>query len=277
MCADTSGAACPGPRDVQFVELYEQGLSLRRIAAATGASLPQIRRALSDAGVAVPMRGRGRKRPTTWALPPAEAAPLLRVLYIDYRMTRAQLALLFGVDEHRLRVWMRHVGIGTRTRGGANREDRKRLDELSARRLYVESGRTADEVAAATGHTRRDVLASLHETGLPVRVPNSAPREDHVLLDELYEDDLVSAAITKHGIPVNRRTGRLHERFPTPIELSPPMLREFYESCGLAAFHIELLTGHPQATVRRKLNQAGIPARPPGGLSPFRRRHRRRS
>lgn len=272
---ESGGSDDPAVSNAQVVSLYERGMSVRRIAAQTGIGRRQVRSALADADVPVAPRGRGRPRPTQQTPVPRNVAKLLPVLYVEHGWTRSEVATFFGVAEHRVRAWMRHAGITSRTRGSANREDRRRLELGLAEELYIVLGYTADEVASATGHTRRDVLASLHEAGLPVRVPNSATGEDHVILDELYDDPLVADTLNKHAIPAVRTPGPLHLRFPTRVDLTDSALRELYQDCGLAVIHIELLTGQPSATVRKLLKRADIPARPAGGLSPFRRRHRR--
>jgi hypothetical protein len=226
------------------------------------------------AGFEIAPRGTGRARPNRRLPIPDEVHQLLPLLYVDLRMTRGQVAAFFGVPEARVRAWLTRLGIRTRTRGAANREDRARLDPELVERLYVALAHTADEVGGEAGAGRAIVLSTLHEAGLPVRVPNSV--EEHVLLDDLYADPLVRSAIRRFGLPVADVAGPLHERFPTPVPLTAPLLRELYEGCGLAVVHIELLTGQPSATVRHRLGAAGVVQRAPGGLSPFVKRSRER-
>lgn len=264
------------PDAIWLVSQYQLGESVRALSQSTGLSRNRIRQVLAAANVPVLPRGRGRHRPTRQTPLTPETEARIRLLYTHAQLSRREVADRLGVKEHLVRAWMKRHGIRTRTRGRGNREDRRRVDPTEVTELYVESGCTADEVALKTGHTRHDVLASLHEEGLPVRVPNSGTTEDHVVLEELYDDALVLATLAEHGVPHVHAPGRLHERFPNPVPLSDALLRDLYVGCGLAVVHIELLTGHPSATLATRLRTAGVPARPPGGLSPFRRRHRAR-
>jgi len=249
-------------------------MSLNRIVAELRVTQRQARAWVVAAGFEVAPRGTGRARPNRRVPIPDEVRRLLPMLYCDLRMTRGQVADFFGVSEARVRVWLGRLGIRTRTRGRANREDRTRIDPELAGKLYVALEYTADEVGAEAGARRQAVLQTLHEAGLPVRVPNS--REEHVVLHDLYADPHVRDAIQRYGLPVADVPGPLHERFPTPVPLTEPLLRELYDGCGLAVVHIEMLTGQPSVTVRRRLVQAGVPLRGAGGLSPFVRRHRER-
>ena len=85
-------------------------------------------------------RGQGRGLPTTRVPIPAEVVEQLATLYLERRLTRAEVAEHFGVSENRVRLWLRHLGIRTRTRGAANREDRARQPEADGLPL-VDLGR----------------------------------------------------------------------------------------------------------------------------------------
>ncbi len=234
-----------------------------------------VRALLSEAGAKVPARGRGRPRPATRLPRPQNLPQVLRALYLDQGMTRREIADELGVPEHRVRAWLTESGITPRTRGGANREDRHRVPRDDLEKLYVDERLTSAEVGNRTGVNLQTVLKSLHEQELPVRVPNDSQAE-MVLLDELYDDDLVRRALRRWHIPVVRRPGLVHERFPTPTPLTHPLLRDLYLDCGLSGAQIELLTGQPSTMILGQLKKAGIPRRPPGGLSPFLRRARQR-
>ena len=69
-----------------------------------------------------------------------------------------------------------------------------------------------------------------------------------------------------------REPGSICERFPEPVTLVEGLCRELYQTCGVGLHHIELLTGQPLVTIRRRLAAWGVPVRPPGGRSPFLRR-----
>jgi len=64
------------------------------------------------------------------------------------------------------------------------------------------------------------------------------------------------------------------QRFPDPVPLTTPLVKDLYWGCGAALTHIELLTGQPAMTVRGFMRRVGIPLRHPGGRTPFLRRWR---
>ena len=66
----------------------------------------------------------------------------------------------------------------------------------------------------------------------------------------------------------------LWQRFPDPVPLTVPLVKDLYWGCGAGLAHIELLTGQPAMTVRGFMRRAGIPLRHPGGRTPFLRRWR---
>jgi hypothetical protein len=190
-------------------------------------------------------------------------------------MTRREVAGELGVPEHRVRTWLTEAGITPRTRGPENRDDRRRVPRDDLEKLYVEAQLTSAQVGERTGRSLQVVLESLHEQELPVLVPTDPPTE-MVLIDALYDDDLVRDALRRWHIPIVRCPGLLHERFPTPTTLTAQLLRELYLECGVSSPQIELLTGQPSTIILRQLKKAGIPRRPPGGLSPFLSRARKR-
>lgn len=127
------------------------------------------------------------------------------------------------------------------------------------------------------GVSRNVVLRVAHDLGLPVRLggppPRSGPSEIQ-LIDALYADPLVSCTLTQHDVPRVPPGGTIWQRFPTPIPLTAELVTAFYLHCGLSANHIEMLTGQPVATVRRRLRTYDVPSRSAGGRTPFRRRWR---
>jgi hypothetical protein len=54
------------------------------------------------------------------------------------------------------------------------------------------------------------------------------------------------------------------------------LLHDLYLEAGVSVVHIEMLTGHPAATLNRVLRRLGIDMRTPGGRCPFLRRWRAR-
>jgi hypothetical protein len=172
---------------------------------------------------------------------------------------------------------LRRYGITVRTRGRCNREDRKTLPAEVLQALYSELGLTAAEVGRRLGISGNTVLRDAHALGIPVRsggaVPLSGPGEIE-LVAALYADPLIAAALTAHNIPRVPAGGSLADRFPRPVPLTTPMVKDLYWACGTGTNHIELLTGQAAESVRGFMRRTGIPLRHPGGRTPFMRRWR---
>jgi hypothetical protein len=121
------------------------------------------------------------------------------------------------------------------------------------------------------------VLRSAHAFGVPVRasgiVPEPGP-EEIKLVEALYADPLIAAALEARDVPRVPPGGPIWQRFPDPVPLTTPLVKDLYWGCGAALTHIELLTGQPAMTVRGFMRRAGIPLRHPGGRAPFLRRWR---
>ena len=164
-----------------------------------------------------------------------------------------------------------------RSRGRYNREDRIVIPQAELADLYVEAGLSADRIGQMLGVSRRVVLRSAHDAGLPVRLggapPGYGPPEIE-LIHALYADTMVSEVLTRHGVPRVPVSGPIWQRFPTPYKLTAGLATELYSGCGLGLYHIELLTGQPAGTVSNLLHASGVPLRPSGGRCPFMRRWR---
>lgn len=260
----------------QVADLFaKHGLSIREIARELRMSRRRVREALRSADIAVPPRGTGRPRPATRYADPADLEERLRRLYCEERLTRAQIAKVLGLSEGLIRLRLAEYAIPTRTRGRSNREDRQDIDEEELRHLYWERGLGADAVAAKLGVSHTVVLRAAHERGLPVRADaTDAERAPIRLIRALYRDRLVAETLNRHQVPVVVRGGPLWHRFPVPFPLTDDLLRDLYVGCGVSQAHIELLTGQPVATVRRRLLAAGVPMRTAGGRCPFLRRRK---
>jgi len=145
------------------------------------------------------------------------------------------------------------------------------------RLLYEELGMTAAEAGQRLGMSADKVLRAAHAHGIPVRVggavPLPGPREIE-LLQALYADPLIDAALTAHDVPLVPPGGPVAERFPDPVPLTAPLVKDLYWGCGAGLNHIELVTGQPSESIRGFMRRAGIPLRHPGGRSPFMRRWR---
>ena len=272
-------AECPA--DLQEVPLPEraahlyacQMLATRKIAAITGIDRQRITRA------ATPGRDhRQAARRTTRGTPEYEwLDQLMADLYLEQRMPSTQIAPLTGIPEHIVLDRLRARGVPIRTRGRFNREDRVAISPDDRDGLYLRDGLSAEEVGKLIGVSRRIVLRSAHDQGLPVRVGGAPPLRgpsEIELITALYADPQVRRFLDRHGVPVVQLSGPIWERFPTPHSLTVSLVTDLYEGCGLSLRHIELLTGRPAAAAAALLSAGGIQLRPAGGRSPFMRRWR---
>jgi hypothetical protein len=281
-CAGDAGDAAAGGqwRPEQLAHLYVcRELSTYRIAAITGLDRQRVTRALHRAGVMLRARGAGRPRPQRRADDPPGLPQLMTELYEVARLSSRQIAAVTGLPERTVRDRLRRYGIRARSRGKWNREDRRTVPAQTLRDLYEQLGMTAAEVGKLIGVSHNTVLRSAHALGVPVRtggaVPLSGPGEIE-LVTALYEDGRIASVLDAHDIPRVPPGGPICERFPEPVPLSTPLVKDLYWYCGAGLHHIELLTGQPAMTVRGFMRREGIPARHPGGRTPFLRRWRRR-
>ena len=251
--------------------------STYEIADRTGLDRQQVTRVLRRAGVPLRPRGAGRRRALRRAGDLPDLPRLMRSLYEGARLSSGQVSAILGIPERTVRERLRRYGITARTRGRCNREDRETLPADVLQALYSELGMTAAEVGRRLGISGNTVLRDAHALGIPVRsggaVPLSGPGEIE-LVAALYTDPLIAAVLTAHNIPRVPAGGSLADRFPRPVPLTTPMVKDLYWACGTGTNHIELLTGQAAESVRGFMRRAGIALRPPGGRTPFLRRWR---
>ena len=265
----------------RLAHLYRcRGLSTYRIAELTGLGRQRVTRALHRASEALRPRGAGRFRPLRRPDDRPGLPQLIAELYEVARLSSRQIAAITGLPERTIRDRLRRYGIRVRSRGGWNREDRRTVPAVTLRDLYEQLGMTADEVGKLIGTSRSTVLRSAHALGVPVRtgggaVPLSGPEEIE-LVKALYEDHLIASVLDARDIQRIAPGGPIWERFPAPVPLSAPLVKDLYWYCGAGLSHIELLTGQPAETVRGFMRREGIPLRSPGGRTPFLRRWRTR-
>jgi hypothetical protein len=253
-----------------------RGLSTYVIAGISGIDRQRVTRLLRRAGVPVRPRGAGRLRPVRRDDPPG-LPQLMAELYEAGRLSSRQIGVVTGLPERTVRDRLRRYGIRARSRGRWNREDRRTVPDETLRDLYEQLGLTADRVGELTGMSRHAVLRSAHALGVPVRTGGVANQPGPIrieLVRALYADDLIAAVLTAHDIPRVPPGGPIWERFPEPIPVTAPLVKDLYWGCGAALNHIELLTGQPAMTVRGFMRRAGIPLRSPAERSPFLRRWR---
>lgn len=253
-----------------------QGLSTYRIAGVVGLSRQVVTRILHRAGVPVKPGGSGRRRPPRGP-GAAVADEVLASLYLRQRLTCGQISELTQIPARTVQDRLRAQGIQLRTRGRFNREDRIAVEPHVLAQMYLHAGLPAGEVGEVLGVSRKIVLRSAHDHGLPVRVGGPAPARGPTeieLINALYADGQVRSTMARHGLPRVPPGGPLWQRFPVPLRVTGELAAELYVSCGLGFTHIELLTGQPAASIGRMLRSTGIALRPPGGRSPFLRRWR---
>ncbi len=275
-------AGCPddlpgAPLSERAAHLYAcQMLSTYKIAAVTGTERQRITRLLREAGIAVTPYGAGR-RLTRRTAEDHRLDQLLARLYQEQRMPSPQIAELTGLSEWAVRSRLRARGVPIRTRGRHNREDRVIISPDDLAVLYLRAGLSADEAGKLLGVSRKIVLRSAHDQGLPVRVGGAPPARgpsEIELLAALYADPQVRRVLNRHGVPMVTLAGPIWQRFPTPHQLTAALVTDLYEGCGLSLHHLELLTGRPAAAAGALLRSADIQLRPAGGRSPFMRRWR---
>jgi hypothetical protein len=252
-------------------------LSTYRIAQLTGLDRQRVTRALHRADVTMRPRGAGRFRPLRRPDDQPGLPRLVAELYEVARLSSRQIATITGLPERTVRDRLRRYGIRARTRGGWNREDRRTIPAETLLRFYERAGMTAAEVGQLTGVSQHTVLRSAHALGLPVRtggiVPVAGPGEIE-LVKALYEDDLIASVLEAHDIDRIPAGAPIWARFPEPVPLTSPLVKDLYWHCGAGLHHIELLTGQPAMTIRGFMHREGIPLRHPGGRTPFVRRWR---
>ena len=254
-----------------------EGLSTYRIGQLAGLDRQRITRLLRRAGVPLRPRGAGGKRRGSRPADPPGLSATLVDLYVNQRLSTLQIGQLLGMPDRRVRDRLRGYGIQARTRGGWQREDRRSVPADALKRLYGEEGLSADDVGRKLDTSRKNVLRTAHDLGLPVRtggiVDQPGPGEIR-LIDALYADELVSAVLAEHKIPEVAPGAPIWHRFPEPVPLTRRLVADLYWCSGVGLNHIELVTGQPSETVRGFMRRAGIARRPPGGRSPFLRRWR---
>jgi hypothetical protein len=273
-CVPSGDALDPG----WLAHLYlHNGLSTYQIAARAGADRQRVTRALRKAGVPLRPRGAGRLRPERGSGYQPDLPRLMRELYQEARLSSPQIAVVLGMPERTVRDRLRRYDIRARSRGRWNREDRARVPASVLRLLYVELGMTAAEAGQRLGMSGNTVLRNAHALGLPVRsggaVPLPGPSEIE-LVSALYADPLIAAVLAAQDVPRVPPGGSLTERFPEPVPLTTPLVKDLYWACGVSLSHIELLTGQPAESIRGFMRRSGVPLRPPGGRTPFMRRWR---
>ena len=110
---------------------------------------------------------------------------------------------------------------------------------------------------------------ALHSHRIPVRHGGFGTQDDAiVLLDALYADGDVTAALGRHNVALRPSGRHARPKIPAPAPLTPELAEELYDTLGLSTMQISLLTGHTASNVLEVLRKRGIPSRP-AGRSPW--------
>ena len=212
------------------------------------------------------------------AIDPAAPAPVeLQRLYVDDGRTLEQIAREKHTSTTVVRRWLEVAQIPIQPR--TSREHRKQLDPVLVAELYQEREWGAAEIAASLDVGIRLVLRTLHDHGVPVRRGGSPPRTPSRAtidprLTALYADPEITTMLRRHRIPRREQPGSIIDRFPEAAPVTQSFLREAYLQIGLAATHIEQLTGQPAERILGLLHASSVPVRSAGSFSPWYLRHR---
>jgi hypothetical protein len=98
-----------------IIALYvDCGFSTYRIAEDVGIDRQRVARLLRKAGVALPRRGRRRRRPLRVAH--ATTDEMLRTLYVDLRMPSTEIGAALCISNRLVRSRLRRAGISLRSK-----------------------------------------------------------------------------------------------------------------------------------------------------------------
>jgi len=226
-------------------------------------------------------RGLGVHRPRApmprRTIPAAPVPVELRRLYIDDGRTLEQIARQHHTSKEVVRTWLEDAQIPVQPR--TSREHRKQLDAVLVAELYQKREWSAAEIAANLDVSIQLVLRTLHDHGVPVRrggPPSRAHNRTTIdpRLTSLYADPEITSMLRRHRIPRREQPGSITERFPVAARITKSFLREAYLEIGLAATHIEQLTGQPAERILALLHAGSVPVRSAGSFSPWYLRQR---
>ncbi len=152
LCGAMSSIPCGRLTSDVIARLYDDGMTIRQIAAKDGRSRTTIHRILRHASVSCRPRG-GRSR----RILPEQRADILAAYLSDGRM--ADICAAFRVSSQSVRNIATEAGIALRARGG-----RRHLD-LDVVENLAEQGWTPPAVALLTGYSERHIRREMRALG----------------------------------------------------------------------------------------------------------------
>lgn len=272
--ADAGVTSAPTDLDLEEVRrLYvDQQMSMAKTAEKLGSSKHQVQRALVAAGI--PRRYRGYTTPT-----PARAAVTddrLREVYVERGLNLNDAAKELGVSVWFLRRRLAEAGLAKRPGTFTPHTPYTRAELRAKSSELYGNGMTMRDVAANLGVEISTVRQALHEAGAPVRrggLPrNTEGKPPRILIDDLYADPAIVVCLIRHDVLVPG-SAAWEVAGPTqtlaPLPLSTALVAELYADLGLTAFHISLLCGVGEESVKSRLRLVGLAPRPAGQPSPW--------
>jgi DNA-binding CsgD family transcriptional regulator len=191
--------------------------------------------------------------------PVSPSAEELRGLYVDERLTAAQIGEQLGLTVQQVRGRLEKAGIRRPASPGA--------DEVV--RLYRE-GHSTRAVAASLGMQQRKVWQELKKAGTPLRpVGAELTVLSRPALEQLYVRDGLSLRETaqRFGVTphvVARNLDRYGIPRHQPVVIERDVLRTLYVDARLGIRAVAARLGMTEGQIRRSLAQHGIPIRRPG-------------
>ncbi len=197
------------------------------------------------------------------AAPSRPEAATLRQLYVDEGLTVAGVARRLGVSTGAAHKWLRAAGVAMRP----SPAEAVPVEDDTVRRLYVDHGWSAAEIATHVGCSVSTVFFRLRRLGVPSRPPR--PREcsrpaDAELRRLHLDEGLTLRQIATRFSVTRQAVWRWLTSAGIPPRPAPPRpagdveaVAELYDQ-GLSGLQIADRLGCSSATVYRRLDEAGI-------------------
>lgn len=261
----------------------DQRLVVNEIAKLLSLKRSQVRAALTSSGV--------EWRTTRKKCPVDES--LLRKMVSDGKGAPATLARTYGVAHNTAARWLADAGLLPADPA---------ISEDDLRELYVTQQLNTREVAAKLGVNRSKILRALASAGIPAR-PRESKRPRTAVMgaagarvpdgQHVEARTTPSATVEPRGRDSSHRGRRQEANHPQPdlismytdpeivtvlkqVDTAAPTptrpITVLYWEIGLSIHQVALLCDVSDATIHRRLRQAGVPLRPATQPSPWNQR-----